>query len=309
MSNAARTPEELLEAFQEAMLNRDADAFAALFCEGGRLEFPFAGLSFVGREAIRARADETWDSSPLRAQSFRQTSSKRASDGCVVAEYQLQGTAGSVVRPFSVSGVLVLEARHGEILSLREYLDPEALAEARRHAVGSARSLLSDYYQAMLLKSADALADLYAEDSVHEFGFATPGRPQKLFGREAVRAAYRQGWASHPLDIARIENEFVMDGADAELVTAQWRAQATVRATGKRVSLTGLLVLRVRGGYIVHTRDFMDAVGIDQALGRLPFAEHEAQAADEEPPLGVPTSAPDASGLKSAMPPVRQPRH
>lgn len=286
MTEAAKTPEELFEAFQEAALSRDADAFAALFSDTAELEFPFAGLRFHGRDAIRTRAHHAWDSSPLRAQSFRVTSC-RSADGCLVAEYQVQGSAGSVVRPYSVGGVAVLETRGGKITRFREYLDPDALAEARRHAVGSPRSLLSDYYQAMLLGSADALADLYAEEGVHEFGFTTPDRPEKLFGREAVRQSYRERWTSEPLSVDRIENVFVVDGADPELVTAQWRAQATVRATGKRVGLTGLLVLRVRDGYIVHARDFVDAFGVDQALGRLPSTPNGARAEDSAPQLGM----------------------
>ncbi|MGE0321131.1 MAG: nuclear transport factor 2 family protein [Polyangiaceae bacterium] len=294
MSDVAKTPEELFEAFQEAALSKDARAFAALFCDDGCLEFPFAGLAFVGKSAILERATDAWDSSPLRAQSFRVTACKQSDDGCLVAEYHVQGNAGSVARPFSVGGVAVLEARDGKIQSFREYLDPEGLAEAKRHAVGSPRSLLSDYYQAMLLKSADALADLYAEDGVHEFGFATPNRPQKLFGREAVRGSYGAGWASHLLDIQRVENDFVMDGADPELVTAQWRAQATVIATGKHVQLTGLLVLRVRDGYIVHTRDYMDAVGVAEALGREPLAPTQEEV-EVEPALALVRSSPVAS--------------
>lgn len=152
--------------------------------------------------------------------------------------------------------------------------------------MGSARSLLSDYYQAMSLKSADALADLYAENAVHEFGFTTPNRPQKLFGRDAVRDAFRERWKEHPLDIQRIENEFVLEGADPELVTAQWRAQATIGATGKRVQLTGLLVLRVQAGYIVHTRDYMDSIGLERALGRTPFpVPEDVQNDDAQPSL------------------------
>ncbi|MCA9626452.1 MAG: nuclear transport factor 2 family protein [Myxococcales bacterium] len=286
MTDIAKTPEELFEAFQEASLSQDADAFAALFSDDARLEFPFAGLAFAGRAAIRERAHQVWEGSPLRVQSFRVTSCKQSPDGCLVAEYQVQGSAGSVVRPFSVGGVAVLEARGGQILRLREYLDPSALADAQRHAVGSARSLLSDYYQAMSLKSADALADLYAENAVHEFGFTTPNRPQKLFGRDAVRDAFRERWKEHPLDIQRIENEFVLEGADPELVTAQWRAQATIGATGKRVQLTGLLVLRVQAGYIVHTRDYMDSIGLERALGRTPFpVPEDVQNDDAQPSL------------------------
>jgi ketosteroid isomerase-like protein len=120
-------------------------------------------------------------------------------------------------------------------------------------------------------QDADALADLYAEDAVHEFPFFTPNRPDKLVGREAVRASYRESWASHPLDIDAIVDAFVEDGADPEVVIGQWRLSASVRETGKAVGLTGLLALRVSAGKITHVRDFMDTLGVAHALGRLPF--------------------------------------
>lgn len=57
-----------------------------------------------------------------------------------------------------------------------------------------------------------------------------------------------------------------------EVVIGQWRLRGSVLATGAPVEITGLLVLRVRGGQIVHCHDFMDAFGIARALGRPPFA-------------------------------------
>ena len=136
----------------------------------------------------------------------------------------------------------------------------------------SPREVLRLYHLAMQNKSADDLADLYAPDAVHEFSFFTPNRPSLLEGQDAVRSAYREGWRDHPLTIDAIQDVFVYDATDPEVVVGQWRARATLAATGKALELTGLLVLRVRDGRIVHTRDFIDALGIAHALGRMPFA-------------------------------------
>jgi uncharacterized protein len=137
----------------------------------------------------------------------------------------------------------------------------------------SPRDILRRFHAAMAAKSADDLADLYAVDGVHEFSFTTPNQPPILEGREAVRAAYRKGWANHPLQIEAIEDVFVHDAADPEVIIGQWRIRASVTATDRQVIVTGLLVLRVRDGLIVHTRDFMDALGIATALGRVPFSQ------------------------------------
>jgi len=127
------------------------------------------------------------------------------------------------------------------------------------------------YYGAMQAKSADDLAELYAADAIHEFSFFTPNGPSRLEGQEAVRSRYGHVWRNHPLTIDSIEDLFMYQATDPEVVIAQWRARATLNTSGKAVEITGLLVLRVRDGFIVHTRDFMDALGITNALGRPPF--------------------------------------
>jgi len=111
-------------------------------------------------------------------------------------------------------------------------------------------------------KSADALADLYAVDAIHEFPFFMPNGRQRLEGREAVRSSYRDGWRNAPLTIDAVEDVFVLDAADPEVVVGQLRARATLSATGKPVEFSGFLILRVRDGRIVHTRNFVDALGV-----------------------------------------------
>jgi len=134
------------------------------------------------------------------------------------------------------------------------------------------RVVLRRFHAAMHAKSADALADLYAEDAIHEFSFTVPHRPPRYVGQAEVRAGYGEAWRDHPLEIDAIEDVFVFDATDPEVVIGQWRLRGSLRATGAPVEVTGLLVLRVRDGKIVHCHDFMDAMGVARALGRPPFA-------------------------------------
>ncbi|MFI0715123.1 YybH family protein [Streptomyces inhibens] len=60
----------------------------------------------------------------------------------------------------------------------------------------SAREILDRFHRAMLDKSADDLADLYAPDAVHEFPFLFPSVPERYEGREEVRAGYRAAWGA-----------------------------------------------------------------------------------------------------------------
>jgi ketosteroid isomerase-like protein len=273
----ARTARELFQAFHDCALRRDGNAFGDLFAENATMEFPFAPegdlLRFVGREAIRRRATEAWARSLLSPEAFESVVLTECNSEVLVAEYEVRGRSKTGAT-FAVKAVMVLRTNEGLIVSMREYLDPLAIAQAsRRPPQGrSPRDVLRLYHLAMLTKSADDLADLYARDAIHEFSFFTPNSAPFLESREAVRAAYRDGWRNHPLAIDAIEEVFSHEATDPEVVMGQWRARATVSATGKRVDITGVLVLRVRDGLIVHARDFMDALGIANALGRLPFA-------------------------------------
>lgn len=271
-----RTARELFDAFKTCAKSKDGDGFGDLFAENATMEFPFVPggppLRFEGRDEIRTRAKSRWTESPLTVESFHPYGIVEASTDVCIAEYEIRGKVTATSEPFAVGAVIILEAQKGLIVSMREYLDPIALGKAGASSTRSPRETLRAFHEAMKMKSADALADLYAPDGTHEFPFFTPNQTRTLEGREAVRDLYRRAWSDHPLDIERIEDVFVHEGEDREIVVGQWKAQALVRATGKTVEITGLLVLRVRNGLIVHTRDFMDAMGIAKALGRPPFS-------------------------------------
>ncbi|MGI5337452.1 nuclear transport factor 2 family protein [Streptomyces sp. CA-181903] len=134
----------------------------------------------------------------------------------------------------------------------------------------SPRDVLAAYHRAMLSWSADDLADLYAPDAVHEFPFFAPGTPGRYEGREEVRAGYRAAWGASPVRLKEIHDVIVLDAADPEVVIGQWGASATSGPGTEPAAITGLLILRVRDGLIVHALDYMDTLGTCHALGRLP---------------------------------------
>jgi len=256
------TPDQLFSAFVDCALRRDVDAFVALFTDDATMVLPFADLAYAGKEAIRARVSAGWSTSPFHVRDYADRTTLATADA-IVAEYTVRGSIDGL--DLAVRGIMRLDVRDGRIAAMREYLDPNGVAAAR-----PPRALLRRFYAAMQAKSADALADLYAEDGIHEFGFAVPNRPKQLVGREAIRASYTEGWRNHPLEIQAIDDELVFQATDPEVVIGQWRGRATHQ--GAPVSLTGLIILRVRTNAIVHCYDFMDALGVARALGRPPFA-------------------------------------
>ncbi|MFR9793811.1 nuclear transport factor 2 family protein [Streptomyces sp. MB22_4] len=131
------------------------------------------------------------------------------------------------------------------------------------------REVLARYQRAMLDKSADDLADLYAVDAVHEFPFLFPGMPERYQGREEVRAGYRAAWDASPAQPQEIREVVVHENTDPEVIVVEQVVSGTVTTTGRPFSFPGLLVIRVRNSRIVHVRDYMDGLGVAHAMGRL----------------------------------------
>ncbi|GAA2432352.1 hypothetical protein GCM10010191_52950 [Actinomadura vinacea] len=126
-------------------------------------------------------------------------------------------------------------------------------------------TIVERYHQAMRDKSADALADLYAEDAVHEFPFSVPGLPPCFEGREAVRAGYRKMWEASPVLVEGIEDVTTLRATDPEVIVVEQVVTGTVGPGGPDLRVPGLLVLRIRDGLIVHCRDYMDGFAVAEA--------------------------------------------
>lgn len=130
----------------------------------------------------------------------------------------------------------------------------------------TAQDLLERYHDAMTRFAADDLADLYAEDACHEFPFFSPGLPDRLVGRDQVRATYRSMWANPTVRLRAIRNVSVYDGPNS--VLNEWSADVELPDSSP-FTLTGVIMLKARKGLIVHVRDYMDVLGVAHRTGRL----------------------------------------
>ncbi|MFI9840784.1 nuclear transport factor 2 family protein [Nonomuraea sp. NPDC051941] len=123
----------------------------------------------------------------------------------------------------------------------------------------SIEEIVTAYHAAMLHKSADELADLYAEDALHEFPF---GGPAPFKGREEIRAGYRAMWGAMPFKPDEVRRVSLHQATDPEVVLVEQDTFVTV--AGQSITVPGLLVLRIRNGLIIHTRDYMDTGAVTQ---------------------------------------------
>jgi uncharacterized protein (TIGR02246 family) len=135
MSSAiSATPAALMDRRRRAILDRDAEAFAALFAADAVIDLPFAGsrdeqIRMEGRQTILEYAQRVM-ASPLQLEDFDVTALHQTRDpDVVIAEVRTRGTIGATGRPFTVTSVQILHLRDGLITLFRDYADPRLVAE------------------------------------------------------------------------------------------------------------------------------------------------------------------------------------
>jgi ketosteroid isomerase-like protein len=97
-------------------------------------------------------------------------------------------------------------------------------------------------------------AELYAEDVVVTNPFAAEG-PTTSTGRDAVRQFF-VGLGSQ-LDTLAITDPTLTDGADPEVLVAEFSFSATAGGGSVAFTLPAMFVLRVRDGQIISSRDYI----------------------------------------------------
>lgn len=132
-------------------------------------------------------------------------------------------------------------------------------------AVRTPREVLTRYYQAMLDKSPDDLADLYTTDAVHEFPFSSPGFPPRFEGRAAVRAGYRAAWDASPIQMEEIRRVAAHETVDPKVIVAEHVVVGRLPTEETTFTVPGLLILHVDNGLITRVRDYMDGLGVPSA--------------------------------------------
>ncbi len=135
---------------------------------------------------------------------------------------------------------------------------------------GDARPVAETYFAALARRDLDGIAACWAPDGVDVLvGQATANGPA------GVRALFAELFGAVP-DFA-IEVESIV--AEGDRAAVRWHASGTfagessfqgIAPTGGRIQLTGLDLLEVRDGLIVHNDAFSDGLGLARQIGLLP---------------------------------------
>jgi ketosteroid isomerase-like protein len=134
--------------------------------------------------------------------------------------------------------------------------------------VPTAREVVDTLLHA-IVHSPDALAELYAPQVVIEMPFGPPLTPaRRETGREELRAQIKAGAAERTY--TSVENVSIHETTDPDVVVAEFEVHGRLLADDRPFALPFLMIITVRDGLIVSSRDYNNPVVSAQVLGRVP---------------------------------------
>jgi ketosteroid isomerase-like protein len=110
-----------------------------------------------------------------------------------------------------------------------------------------------------------AQADLYAEDGFHELPFSPTGQPLRL-DREQIRAAMRASTGSPRIEHQELRDLTVHQTADPEVLFAEFELAGTLAGSGKPVELRNAMLVRVRDGKILLSRNYLNPMVLAEVM-------------------------------------------
>jgi ketosteroid isomerase-like protein len=137
-------------------------------------------------------------------------------------------------------------------------------------ATASPRHTAEQLLEATTSPDPGDIADCYAPAVVIEMPFAAaPLYPARIeTTREELRARFRAGAAIRRYQ--RLSDVAIHDTADPEVVITEYQLHGELIQTGEPFTQQFAMVMTVRNGQIVHSRDYANPITGARLLGKLP---------------------------------------
>lgn len=252
--------------------------FADCFAADGVLEMPFAPVGMpkrlVGRDAIRRALEPAYRTARQAGRKIVAYDDVRMHDTAdpevLIVELVLHGEQADGV-PYQIPFIQVVRVRGGEIVELRDYFDSLAmrnrLAAPPPPPAPSPRAVVEQLLAGVCEQRWAELPALYADNTVVSHPLQLP-RPTRLEGRDAVRAHFAAA-ANLPVTL-QARNVVIHETVDPEVVVVEYDYLGRVATTGLAFQIGNVLVMRIRDGQIVASRDYANHAAFAAALGQLP---------------------------------------
>ncbi|MFG6195395.1 nuclear transport factor 2 family protein [Nonomuraea sp. JJY05] len=261
----------IVEHLRQALASKDAEAFTDVFADDGvyelRFGMPGRPRRFEGVHVIREHMKQGASGGIARLLSFddvHATVYETTDPEVVVVEFEPEGSAGGA--PFRFASSLgVIRVRDGAVVSYLDYPNavgaaeaagmlPELAAVLAPARPGSAKEVAARLIEASAAGDHDAMLALYAPDVVIEIPFAPPGVPTRSVGSDLLRARVAAVKGLWRFD--RADGVNLLETADPDVVVAEFTLHGSVTATGRPFASTYVMIVTVRDGLIVHSRDY-----------------------------------------------------
>ena len=116
-------------------------------------------------------------------------------------------------------------------------------------------------------RQSEIVDECYADDVVVEHPFMIP-EPTTTKGREQLRVRMTNV-QNLPITM-EIADVVVHETADPEVIIGEFESRITSKQTGKRITTSNIMVLRVRNGLIVSSRDYHNHALLAEFIGSPP---------------------------------------
>ena len=137
-------------------------------------------------------------------------------------------------------------------------------------ASASPREIAERLLHATLSADRGEIADCYAPDVVLEMPFAAaplyPARIQTT--RDELRARFRDGASVRRYE--RLSDVVIHETADHDVVILEYTLHGELIRSGEPFEQRFIMVMTVRDGHIVHSRDYTDPINGARLLGKFP---------------------------------------
>jgi uncharacterized protein len=132
------------------------------------------------------------------------------------------------------------------------------------------RQTAEQFLRATLSPDPGDMAEFYAPEIVIEMPFAPAGLyPARIeTTREELRARFRAGAAARRYRDLR--DVVIHETADPGVVIVEYGLDGELTESAEPFSLRFVMVMTIRDGQIVHTRDYSDPIAGARVLGRVP---------------------------------------
>ena len=131
----------------------------------------------------------------------------------------------------------------------------------------SPREVLEHQRRAIHAHAWSELSELYAEDAIVDLPFNLP-EPLRLQGREQLHARFVAA-ERLPLELEML-NLVVRETSDPEVIVAEFDYHGRMTDSGREFTAANVIIMRVRDGRIISSRDYHNHAVMMQVLGNVP---------------------------------------